>query len=623
MSLRVWLPLNGDLHNQGLSNITVTNNGATVNNSGKIGSCYSFDGTDDFIKIEGTKLTEIFTGGSQQFSVCMWIYNNETAANRAILFGNYTVSPSTSSAFFNIELMSSSNQIRYDWKANPDWNAGSNTVIPTGTWTHLCCSYDGAQEYVYLNGQLQANRSGILPSMGISSGVVYYLGRDARTGVTAFNGKLNDFRIYDHALSAKEVEEIAKGLVLHYKLDNGGMGNPNLAKNSNTDSTSSNVWTLSMATGGTTKTIITDNGVHCVQITRNDTAQSGWRFMGYNNFDRTAIKTDTYYTASFDIKSNYTGTISFTGLVNSNATNYMTGSDRIVNCNTVYANAWSHISLTIKTISSFDNITVGSQIIYFAPSDGIYTTGNVILLKNIKLEEGKIDTYWIPNKSDALYSLYAANDTTVYDSSGYGNNGTIVGSLETTTPSPKYSCATFFDNQEYIIHKLPENMYQATYSFWIKASSYTGYGAVYMPYQSPSAGTSPWFAINTESCKVWAYFGNNSPHYTKGSGTMPLNEWHHCVYVWDNGVAQWYVDGEKNGNNVTYTGRTFIQNTANATIGNSYTGTSWNGTPFTGEISDFRIYATALTEAQIKELYMTSMSIDKNGNIHVREVVEI
>jgi hypothetical protein len=36
-----------------------------------------------------------------------------------------------------------------------------------------------------------------------------------------------------------------------------------------------------------------------------------------------------------------------------------------------------------------------------------------------------------------------------------------------------------------------------------------------------------------------------------------------------------------------------------------------------------RIYATALTPEQIKELYNTSASIDKNGNIYAREVVEI
>jgi hypothetical protein len=32
-------------------------------------------------------------------------------------------------------------------------------------------------------------------------------------------GYLNDVRIYDHCLSPKEVKEISKGLVLHYKMD--------------------------------------------------------------------------------------------------------------------------------------------------------------------------------------------------------------------------------------------------------------------------------------------------------------------------------------------------------------------------------------------------------------------
>jgi len=45
MALQVWLPLNGTLENKGLSNITVTNNGATVDNNGKIGKCYYFNGS--------------------------------------------------------------------------------------------------------------------------------------------------------------------------------------------------------------------------------------------------------------------------------------------------------------------------------------------------------------------------------------------------------------------------------------------------------------------------------------------------------------------------------------------------------------------------------------------------
>lgn len=62
------------------------------------------------------------------------------------------------------------------------------------------------------------------------------------------------------------------------------------------------------------------------------------------------------------------------------------------------------------------------------------------------------------------------------------------------------------------------------------------------------------------------------------------------------------------------------------------TGTSiyfngWDsGTSYTlanTKISDFRMYSTALTATQIKELYDTSASVDSFGNIYAREGIEI
>jgi hypothetical protein len=34
-----------------------------------------------------------------------------------------------------------------------------------------------------------------------------------------FRGQMRDFRIYNHVLSKKEIKEISKGLILHYKMD--------------------------------------------------------------------------------------------------------------------------------------------------------------------------------------------------------------------------------------------------------------------------------------------------------------------------------------------------------------------------------------------------------------------
>lgn len=65
MALRVWLPLDGTLENKGVSNTTITNNGATVDTSGKIGSCYAFNGSTGYISLTGSQLFQIFVGGTQ------------------------------------------------------------------------------------------------------------------------------------------------------------------------------------------------------------------------------------------------------------------------------------------------------------------------------------------------------------------------------------------------------------------------------------------------------------------------------------------------------------------------------------------------------------------------------
>ncbi len=213
MGLKVWLPLNGDLHNQGCSEVTATVSGATVNTSGKIGSCYSFDGSDDFISLSGNTLYNIFKGGSQQFSICFWVYHND--ATRAIIFGDYGLSGAIG---FNIEL-TTSHGVRFYWNGSPDKNFNSTSYVTAQGWTHIVITYSGSILNIYRNGILSTDSwSGTLAAKNKTAGQ-FYLGRDNRTGTTALNGRLNDFRIYDHCLSAAEVREISQGLVCHYKLD--------------------------------------------------------------------------------------------------------------------------------------------------------------------------------------------------------------------------------------------------------------------------------------------------------------------------------------------------------------------------------------------------------------------
>jgi len=105
--------------------------------------------------------------------------------------------------------------------------------------------------------------------------------------------------------------------------------------------------------------------------------------------------------------------------------------------------------------------------------------------------------------------------------------------------------------------------------------------------------------------------------------TSILNGWHMFTGTADNSTINFYIDGELigTGENAATTEFSYANNYI--FIGGE---AKWNTTtPYStinGLFGDTRIYATALTPHQIKELYQTSTTIDKNGNIYAREYIE-
>jgi hypothetical protein len=106
--------------------------------------------------------------------------------------------------------------------------SGSIGTLQLNTWYHLAICVSGSTGYMYINGELK-NTISITPKE--ASNLVIG-GRSTNAAGTTFTGYTNayynDIRIYDHCLSKKEVHELAKGLILHYPLDNNGMGGTNL-----------------------------------------------------------------------------------------------------------------------------------------------------------------------------------------------------------------------------------------------------------------------------------------------------------------------------------------------------------------------------------------------------------
>lgn len=571
MALQVWLPLNGDLRNQGLANVTVTNNGATVNSAGKIGSCYAFDGNDDYIAISGQQLFDCFKGGDTQFSLCMWIYNGESSGARGVLFGDHGT---TGAVSINIELNGNAynNSIRFYWTANPDW-AASNSIITPNSWSHLAITYSGTDVKVYVNGVLKDTRSGSLATKSKTSGM-FMLGRDYQTGETALNGRINDFRIYDHCLSPKEVKEISKGLVLHYKLDdpyveptiNYGRMNETISLRSECV----NDWKIEKLDRDTVKVTALKDSPAYAQYGDVTSSLGSYRMVAAGNPCTLSCEIVDYKGSLGRIYPASGGFGAITG--------YQTLMNRVART-IVHTVNWGH-NIIIRTSSQ-------SQI----------KAGDYIVVRNTQIEE----------KDHATpYTQSSRNQGVIYDCSGYNHNGLISGNtVSIESQSPRFNKCILSNNPSvYSILESPNLCLPdgpVTISFWSKPTIITS--------EDKSKIELRFSKFYYFTYVNYPYFVHDTEYHYRYINYWSDDLWHHVVCRYTGSVMELYIDG----NLIPWTGTT------------TTTTDFWNELilKFRGNrLSDLRIYSTALSADDVKELYNTSAYIYNDGTVAAMEFDE-
>ena len=118
---------------------------------------------------------------------------------------------------------------RFQTTANGQYNGVAHTF--DNKWHHLFATFDGSSLKTYRDGTL-INTKSITASMLKRSNLTLGARRRASSYDCYWKGYMNDFRVYDHCLSQKEVKEISKGLILHYPLTNEllGYSSPNLVE---------------------------------------------------------------------------------------------------------------------------------------------------------------------------------------------------------------------------------------------------------------------------------------------------------------------------------------------------------------------------------------------------------
>ena len=658
MALKIWLPLDGDLRNLGCSNIEVANNGATIDNAGKIGKCYYFDGNGHYLQLSES-VGDLYSG---DFSWAVWL--KPTDSTRSIISSEYSSTGSSNVAFE----LSASRGVRIYWNGSPDIYP-ANSTLPINTWTHVAITKTTGTIKTYLNGQLTSTYTGTLSNRSSTSKI--RIGDDyrGRTSVS-YMGYMNDWRLYDHCLSAAEVHEIAQGLVLHYKLDGEVTTAKNLIKNGYGELGTTN-WSNSVNFSSEVppnhpeikKSIYSNITIEYIPIesTHNykleaylkNSATSGYTYpslypydidknfisnyqcsAGFNLTTMTTLKQElksgdtkiyvhdlSKWNANSGHYYNYAAIFSYsdsTGYIypdgtytritpafgsGTNAKTNLDKTNNIITLNTAYSGPTKPAGTAVCAATNGNT--------YYYPFGGLeksslndwaYQTATIIPNNITRLKYAKYIHYatYDGTLHAGIKLIDLADDidsTIISDSSGYGHNGTINGALTTSSDTAKYTISSYFGeyNTPNVILNNPTSLLPALTNCTI-----TWWGKY---------DTTRTLLLTGQTNSYYIAASDNNNYYHGGiNSSSPTMYKDGVAGTYKCAADGWHFFCVKNVNLSSWTALKI----------NSYS-SYWY---LKGLISDFRIYCTPLLDNDIKMLYNVGMKVDNLQNLHTFEYKE-
>ncbi|MEU5276962.1 family 43 glycosylhydrolase [Streptomyces asoensis] len=172
------------------------------------GQGLAFNGTDTYVKVPDNVMQ-----GLDAISVAMDVRVDAAQSTPYFLYGFGNSSGGNGNGY----LFATGNSLRTsiatgNWSTEQTTRPADAHNLTRSVWKHLTYTQSGTTGVLYEDGVEVARNTAVTITPGaVGSGITTanYLGKSVYSGDRLFKGDLRDFRVYDHALPASDVEQLA------------------------------------------------------------------------------------------------------------------------------------------------------------------------------------------------------------------------------------------------------------------------------------------------------------------------------------------------------------------------------------------------------------------------------